>query len=277
MKVLITGSNGYIGQHLAKLLHTEYEVHGVDLQDENKCEYVVNYQKVNICDPHFLPNSYEAVIHLAALIRVGESVKYPQEYYTANIFGTMNVLNCVTYRNFIFGSTGAAALPTSPYALSKKAAEDIVTQYCTKKNIDFTIFRFYNVIGSEVTEPTNPDGLFCKLKEAVDTGKFSMYGTDYNTKDGTCVRDYVHVNEIANAIKLAIKTPSKSIENLAHGKGYTVKEIVDTFKLVNNVDFDVVSHPRREGDLESSVLENVSSYMENLYSLEDYLTLTKGD
>ena len=113
-------------------------------------------------------------------------------------------------------------------------------------------------------------------KEATETGKFSMYGTDYNTKDGTCVRDYVHVNEIANAIKLAIKTPSRSIENLAHGKGYTVKEIVDTFKQVNNVEFDVESHPRRDGDLESSVLDNVSTYMENLYSLEDYLTLNKG-
>lgn len=272
-KILITGSNGYIGQHLAKILYNNYEVHGIDIHEINKCDYVTDYKKFDIRNPYYIRNKYKVVIHLAALIQVGESVRYPQEYYTTNIFGTINVLNNFSYENFIFGSTGASALPTSPYAMSKKAAEEIITQHCLQKNINYTIFRFYNVIGSEITNPTNPDSLFTKLKEAVDTGKFYIYGTDYNTIDGTCVRDYVHVNEIANAIKLAIETPSNSIENLAHGKGYTVKEIVDTFKLINNVKFDTIPFPRRKGDIESSILDNVSTYMKNLYSLKDYLKI----
>jgi UDP-glucose 4-epimerase len=128
------------------------------------------------------------------------------------------------------------------------------------------------VIGSTVVPPTNPDGLMYNLLKAKETGEFTIYGKDYNESwDGTCVRDYVHVNEICEALKDAIETPSNSVECLGHGVGYTVKEIVDMFQRVNDLDIDVKYGPRRKGDLPSSVLENVSPYMKNMYTMEELL------
>jgi len=135
--------------------------------------------------------------------------------------------------------------------------------------MDYTIFRFYNVIGSSVTYPKNPDGLFYNLLRAKETGLFNIYGDDYDTKDGTCVRDYLHVIEVCNSIMLAIEKPSNSIECLGHGVGYTVKEMVDIFKLVNNCNFDVEYVERRKGDIGYYVLDNVSPYMKNMFSIVD--------
>jgi UDP-glucose 4-epimerase len=120
--------------------------------------------------------------------------------------------------------------------------------------------------------PTNPDGLMYNLMSAKETGQFIIYGTDYErTSDGTCVRDYVHVNEICDALKLAIERPSNQIECLGHGVGYTVREIVNLFQKVNDVDFDVRHGPRRKGDIDVSVLEDVSPYMPILYTMEELL------
>ena len=135
----------------------------------------------------------------------------------------------------------------------------------------YTIFRFYNVIGSDGFYPTNPDGLMYNLMQAGETGEFTVFGDDYDTKDGTCVRDYVHVNEVCNSLLQAIENPSNSVECLGHGIGRTVTEIVDMFKKVNSVDFTVKVGPRRKGDIVSSVLEDVSPYMKNLYTIEELL------
>jgi len=107
----------------------------------------------------------------------------------------------------------------------------------------------------------------------MQTNEFTIYGDDYKTADGTCVRDYVHVNEICNAIKLAIETPSNKIENLGHGKGYSVKEIAELFKTVNNANITINIGPRREGDIEVSILDNVSKYMQSLYTIEELLDI----
>jgi UDP-glucose 4-epimerase len=129
------------------------------------------------------------------------------------------------------------------------------------------------VIGSEGFEPTNPDGLFFNLIQAVDTGKFTIYGDDYDTKDGTCVREYVHVMDICRALMKAIDTPSKNhIENLAYGDTRTVKEIVEIFKKVNEVDFEVEYKHRRPGDLEACYLEHPSKFMIQNHSYEEMLT-----
>ena len=137
---------------------------------------------------------------------------------------------------------------------------------------DYTIFRFYNVIGSEGFAPTNPDGLMSNLIKAIDTGTFTIHGTDYDvSNDGTCVRDYVHVNEICDSISTAIDRPSNGLENLGHGIGHTVKEMVELFERVNDVDIVTKIGPRRKGDIEVSVLENVSTYMKNLYTIEELL------
>lgn len=271
-KILITGNSGYIGSHLSKLLEDDYIVHGLDIKDKKIS--VAKHYSLNINDLRYvnLNQEYDTVIHLAALVNVGESERIPTEYYLNNVFGTMNVLGRLKFKNFIFASTGAAEGCMSAYGISKRAAEDIVAEQCKLNDASYTIFRFYNVIGSTVVPPTNPDGLMYNLIKAKDTGSFKIFGNDYSESiDGTCVRDYVHVNEICNALRKAIEDPSNSIESLGHGVGHTVKQMVDIFKRVNNCDFEVIYGDRRKGDLPVSVLQNVSRYMDNLYTIEELL------
>jgi UDP-glucose 4-epimerase len=272
-KILITGCSGYIGSHLCKMLENEYEVHGLDI-DEPQAP-LNEFYRCDINRQFAIPGDieYDAVIHLAALVRVGESEQIPIKYYITNLNGTMNVVNKIKTKNFIFASTGAAQDCASAYGISKRAAEDVVREYCTlHKQQDYTIFRFYNVVGSDGYEPTNPDGLMYNLIKARDTGEFTVFGNDYDiSPDGTCVRDYVHVNEICDALKQAIEKPSNSVECLGHGVGYTVKEIVSLFQKVNDADFEIVYGPRRKGDIASSVLEDVSPYMRNLFTMDQLL------
>jgi len=269
-KILITGSSGYIGSHLSKMLMDtlQYEVHGLDVNEPQYPIHKFHNQDINRL--FTLDEEFDTVIHLAALVRVGESEVMPIKYYITNLNGTMNVINRIKTNNFIFSSTGAAQDCESAYGISKRAAEDVVKEYCTThRPTPYTIFRFYNVIGSEGFAPTNPDGLMYNLIKARETGEFTIFGSDYKTSDGTCVRDYVHVNEICDALRSAIEKPSNQIECLGHGVGYTVKEIVNLFQKVNDLDFDVKMGPRRKGDIEVSVLENVSPYMQNLYTMEE--------
>ena len=271
-RILITGNAGYIGSHLSKLLSTEYHVYGMD-QSENIAP-VVSHSLTNICNLTPVDMPFDTVIHLAALVQVNESVRDPINYYNTNINGTLKVLKNIKFNNFVFASTGTAEHCHSPYGISKRAAEDCVRQVCEEAHVGYTIFRFYNVIGSDGFLPTNPDGLFYNLIKARETGEFTIFGNDYDTPDGTCIRDYVHVNEICDALRTAIEKPSNSIECLGHGVGYTVAEILNKFKEVNNIpNINLLTKigPRRRGDLASSVLAEVSPYMKNLYSIEQLL------
>jgi UDP-glucose 4-epimerase len=272
-KILITGSSGYIGSHLCEMLGDEYEVHGLDIADP---QVPLNeFYRCDIKRPFEVPGDieYDAVIHLAALVNVGESELKPISYYITNLNGTMNVINKIKTKNFIFASTGAAVGCESAYGISKRAAEDVVREFCTNhRPTSYTIFRFYNVIGSTVVAPSNPDGLMYNLMKARETGEFTIFGSDYDVSpDGTCIRDYVHVNEICDALKQSIEKPSNSVESLGHGVGYTVNEIVNKFQQVNDVDFKVKYGPRRKGDLASSVLEDVSPFMRSLYTMDELL------
>ena len=262
-KVLITGHKGYIGQHLCKMiaqLRPDIEVTGLDINSIHSNEYhdIVNTIKCDI--------KFHTIIHLAALVRVGESVKNPTGYYLTNVNGTINILNQIQHHNFIFASTGAASNPDSPYGLSKRIAEDIVKE----KSYNYTIFRFYNVIGTDGFSPTNPEGILLNLLKAKTDG-FNLYGDDYDTKDGSCIREYVHVNDICYAIIGAIDKPANGIENLAYGDTRTVKEIIDIYKKVNKVNFKVNVLPRRPGDLEACYLDKPSGYMAQNYSYEEML------
>lgn len=276
-KILITGCSGYIGSHLCKLLENDYEIHGLDIKEPQVP--VKKFYQVDITRLFTIPDQtepYDAVIHLAALVNVGESEQIPMRYYFTNLNGTTNVMNKIPAKNFIFASTGAAVGCESAYGISKRAAEDCVREMCTThKTMDYTVFRFYNVIGSHYgIEPTNSDGLMYNLIKAKKTGSFTIFGTDYEESwDGTPVRDYVHVMEICTAIQLAIETPCNKVESLGHGVGHTVQEMVNIFQKVNDCDFDVKIGPRRKGDLPISVLENVSPYMVWLYSIEQLLLL----
>jgi UDP-glucose 4-epimerase len=269
-KILVTGSEGYIGSHLCDFLHSlGYDVYRLDIKGQP--DY-----RIDISNQFTIPRAsrkmkFDVVIHLAALVRVNESVEQPDDYYNTNLNGTRNVLKDFSYKNFIFASTGAAENPISPYALSKRCAEDVVKDACMKYAKPFTTFRFYNVIGSDGTPPTNPDGLFSNLIQAQNTGTFNLFGSDYNTKDGSCVRDYVHVVEICHAIMKAIEKPSNQLENLGHGVGRTVLEMISKYQEVNNCKFEIKYCQRRAGDLECSVLGDVSPYMETLYTFDELM------
>jgi len=271
-KILITGSSGYIGSHLLKKIKDLYIVYGLDKQETQVPVDLIYADITNLED---LKQEYEfdCIIHLAAEVRVGESVKDPILYYETNINGTLNVLKHFKTKNFILASTGAAEGLSSPYGISKKAAEEITQQFCIEKNINYTIFRFYNIIGTDGIDVKNPDGLFFNLIKSKETGVFKVFGNDYNTPDGTCIRDYVHVYEICEAIKKAINEPSNSIESLGHGKGHSVLEIVKKFIDINQIPAKIEFTNRRLGDLEKSVLSNISPYMKNLYSINDLLKL----
>lgn len=233
--VLITGNKGYIGQHLWKIINNsrpDINLFGIDIQDSNSFSGGNILNKIN-CQHHF-----HTVIHLAALVRVGESVKFPAKYFDTNVNGTMNLLESLNYDNFIFASTGAAKDAVSPYGLSKRMAEMLVE----KNGGDFTIFRFYNVIGTDGFAATNPEGLMLALEKSAKTKQFTIFGKDYATRDGTCIREYVHVNDVCKAIIMAIDQPANSTENLAYGDAKTTKEIVDIFLETNNL---ITSYPGR--------------------------------
>ena len=270
MKIFMTGSSGFIGQHLSeRLCGNELHFLACDLRD-----HLSVVSQVRSINP-------DIIIHLAARTEVEQSFYEQNVFSDVNYVGTVNLIEAAKHvpnlKNFIFASTGAADGCASAYGISKRAAEDVVREYCTThRPTPYTIFRFYNVIGSTVVAPTNPDGLMYNLMKARDTGYFTIFGNDYNTEDGTCVRDYVHVNEICDALRSAIEKPSNQIECLGHGIGYTVAEIVELFKKVNNIkniDLLIKVGPRRKGDLETSVLANVSPYMKELYSLEELVKI----
>jgi len=276
-KVLITGNSGYIGSHLCQMIERDRDwiVYGLDKQDP--LLPVDKFYKQNITEDTDwnITETFDCVIHLAAEVAVGRSVITPTLYYQTNTIGTLNVLNKIKTKRLVIASTGAAAGLGSPYGISKRAMEDIVFEYCKNHKIPFTIFRFYNVTGADGINPTNPDGLFASLIAAIDSGKFTIFGDDYNTEDGTCIRDYTHVNEICHAVIRGVDKSTNRIENLGHGVGTSVRQMVDIFKEVNDADFDVEVGPRREGDLEVSVLSDPSKFMKKLYTIEDLLRVKK--
>jgi UDP-glucose 4-epimerase len=264
-KILITGSSGYIGRHLAALLavyEDDYHLTGIDkMWRKQLCHEFIGQ---NILENSEITGNYDTVIHLAGLVNVGMSMQAPMEYYRNNVIGTLNMLERVDYKHFIFASTGAATDPASPYGMSKFVSEQLVRQYCKLNNKKCTIFRFYNVIGTNGYEPTNVDGLMYNLMKAKETGLFHLYGIDYDMlPDGSAIRDYLHVTEVCLAIKFAVDTPTSNslIENLGHGKGHSVLEMVNAFKRANNCDFGVKIMQRREGDVAKTVLDDVSTYM----------------
>ena len=275
MKILITGNSGYIGSHLTKLLSKRKDVELYGLDRNVPQIQVKEHSRNNIAMPgYFLWNTdfeFDCVIHLAAEVAVGRSVKNPTAYYKTNILGTLRILQELKYKRFVHASTGSAGPMNNPYGISKRASEQIVEQYCKEHVIPFTTFRFYNVTGSDGINPTNPDGLMWNLMNAQKTGVFNLFGDDYNTLDGSAVRDYTHVNEICRALEQAIDRSTNQIENLGHGVGTTVKQMINLYKKVNNCEFDVCIYPRREGDLESSVLDTPSPFMQQLYTKEDLL------
>jgi len=270
---LITGVSGYLGSHLAKALkQSNWKVVGIDVQHTIN-PYIDIFHSCNVTDPeslHFLFNKidFNVVFHLAGRIEVGESVKYPTIFWYNNTTGTNTLLNTMVYwgvKNIVYSSTAGVykskteALKetdelnpmNNPYAGSKYASELAIRQ----SGINHIIFRFFNLAGAD---PDNEMGECHKPETHLiprilqNLNNFSIYGNDYDTPDGTCVRDYVHVSDVANAHVLAakylIEGGKSQILNLGTGKGYSVQNIVTLIKEITGKDIKYRYESRRAGD-----------------------------
>ena len=202
MKVLVTGASGYIGSHVCKLLkehgHTvigwDTEIHNETNDVAAYCDY---YDKVDVTG-QYVGGIYDAVVHLAGRSVVPQSLKEPAEYYRVNVMGTDNLLNKVKTPHVLFASTSSAWEMASPYARSKVAAEDVIKE----KADGYTIFRFFNVSGTDGVNRQlgDPTHLIRIAAEAASgrRDKVEIYGTDYDTRDGTCIRDYIHIVDLVS-------------------------------------------------------------------------------
>jgi UDP-glucose 4-epimerase len=273
MKVLITGVTGYIGSHLAKILHSRgYHITGLDKNWEQNpvqkyCERILIKDVLN----YIMDEEYDAVVHLAGLIQVEESVRRPSIYYGTNLGSTQKLLSQIGHdTHFIFASTAGAFDPVNPYARSKIAAEDIIKERAD----NYTIFRFFNVAGSDGVnmQVGRSSHLIRRAAEAAADKRLNLtiFGEDYDTPDGTCIRDYIHVVDLATAIADTLETgPFNSpYECIGSGKGYSVKEVVDAMKKVTGKDFKVEYGTRRDGDPAKLAIDNQFSLLKPIHTLE---------
>lgn len=275
--ILVTGCTGYIGSHVCKVLFERgYEVIGLDINDEQNdvSAYVSRFIHADVRNYEFLSytDQFDAIVHLAGVISVEESVSMPTYYYDTNLNGTMHMLSQINYdTHFIFASTAGAFDPQSPYAKSKVAAEDIIKEQAE----GYTIFRFFNVAGSDGNniqqgKSTHLIRIAAEVAAGSRLGMF-IFGSDYDTPDGTCVRDYIHVVDLANAIANAVKNGPKNTpyECIGSGKGYSVKEVIDTMGKVTGKTIGVNYSNRRVGDPAVLTIDNQFDGLEIKHTLED--------
>jgi UDP-glucose 4-epimerase len=283
--ILVIGGAGYIGSHLVKELVEKEEVIVLDNLSTGHREAVDSraiFVKGNLGDEEDLQmifSSYpiKAVMHFAANSLVGESVVDPLKYYQNNVAATLTLLKMMlkhNIKNFIFSSTAATygipnveiidetcpTAPINPYGQSKLMVEHILADFSKAYGLHYVVLRYFNAAGAYHTavigESHNPETHLIPIVLQHLAGKrekVSMFGADYDTPDGTCVRDYIHVTDLANAHILALEallSEKKSAEtyNLGNGLGYSVKEVIETCEKVTGKKATVEIAPRREGD-----------------------------
>ena len=265
MRVLVTGATGYIGSHVCKILAEHgHDVWGFDKNIHGEYNEVEHYcQKFWIQDlmDQYLTGRADAVVHLAGRSVVPDSLKEPSEYYRVNVMGTKNAVENLQHDHFLFASTSSAWEMASPYARSKVCAEDVIKE----KANGYTIFRFFNVSGTDgVHRQLGVPTHLIRIAAMVAARKIpniKIFGTDYDTRDGTCIRDYIHVVDLANAIVTAIERgPANTpYECLGSNVGYSVREVINTMQEVTGQKLNIIEAPRREGDAVSSVVDNLSN------------------
>jgi UDP-glucose 4-epimerase len=284
MRALVTGGAGYIGSHVARLLsESGWEVTVLDSFEKGHRAAVKGFgvAEGDIRDPDFLERvfaccAYDAVLHFAAFIEVGESVEKPLLYYGNNLGGGLNVLEAAVragVRRFIFSSTasvygmvGAAPItedaptaPISPYGQSKLYMEAALESSRKAYGLSYASLRYFNAAGAHpdgtMGEDHRPESHLLPriLKAAMAGQEVTIYGTDYPTPDGTCVRDYIHIIDLARAHFLALDAMKAAkargeVFNLGNGAGFSVRQIIDRASAISGLPVKVCEGPRRPGD-----------------------------
>ena len=299
---LITGVSGYLGSHLAKTLkNSNWKVVGLDVKHtDNKYLDLFHCCDVrNADDLHYFFDriDVDVVFHLAGKIEVGESIKYPQLFFDHNTNGTNVLLDVMKFfgvKNIVYSSTAgvykAKEEPiretdeiepmNNPYAASKFAAELAIRH----SGLNYIIFRYFNLAGAdpdeEFGENHEPETHLIPriLQNLNNFQKFEIYGYNYNTPDGTCIRDYVHVSDVAEAHVLAAelleKQNSGKIINLGTGKGYSVKEIIDMIGKVAKLPVGYNYAERRPGDPSNLVADiNLAKKLLNYQPRHDIMSI----
>ena len=280
MNVLVTGATGYIGSHVCKILKEhghfveawDMNVHG----DHNDISGLVDrYRKLDFTTVKWYNRWIEpdVIIHLAGHAIVPISMKEPTKYYETNTMGTSFIIDLFEEHqpHIIFASSSSCFANVSPYARSKSGAEDIIRE----KAAGYTIFRFFNVSGTDgIHRQVAPATHLIRRAAMAACGKIDkleIYGDDYETRDGTCIRDYVHVEDLAQAIVNAVENGPMNTpyECLGSKKGWTVKEIISIMEQVTNKKLNVEVAPRREGDSVANLVDNLSPLIKLEKTIED--------
>ncbi|MEU7635578.1 MULTISPECIES: UDP-glucose 4-epimerase GalE [unclassified Streptomyces] len=275
---LVTGGAGYVGsvvaQHLLEAGHTVTVLDNLSTGFRAAVPAGATFIEGDIRDAHrWLDATYDAVLHFAAFSQVGESVRQPEKYWTNNVGGTMELLAAMRtagVRTLVFSSTAATygepvntpitetdpTAPTSPYGATKLAVDHMITGEAAAHGLAAVSLRYFNVAGAygRHGERHDPESHLIPLVLQVAQGRrdaISVYGDDYPTPDGTCVRDYIHVADLAEAHLLAVAAARPGehlICNLGNGNGFSVREVIETVRKVTGHPIPEVTAPRRDGD-----------------------------
>lgn len=309
MNVLVTGGAGYIGSHTVRqLLHAGHMVVVVDSRAfqprywpfVGKAPYYwLSLSEQDEVERVLLDNDIEVVLHFAALAYVADSVRDPLGYYENNVAGTIALLRAMEgaeVKRLIFSSSCAVygdpwsmpvlesepSRPTSPYGRTKLICEQILEDIvAADPGFSYTALRFFNVAGAAADgtlgEDHNPEPHLIPrlLQAAIDGIEIEVYGTNYDTPDGTCIRDYTHVDDIARAHLLAMermKPGEGRVYNLGTGRGHSVKQVIAAVERVTGKQLKVKYSPRRPGDAEA-LWANADRAREELGWEPEYKTL----
>ncbi|RJQ25256.1 UDP-glucose 4-epimerase GalE [Candidatus Parcubacteria bacterium] len=292
MKILVTGGAGYIGSFMVKrLLEDNHQVVIVDSLErghknniDDKAEFIEgNLLSKEFIQGIFSKNKFDGVIHFAGFISMAESMENPYIYFENNTLGALNVIEEMKkyqVNNFIFSSTAGVygnpikipiseyhpQNPTNPYGESKLMVETMLAWYKTISGLNFAALRYFNACGAALDgtmgEDHNPETHIIPnaIRAVLDSSEFVLYGTDYNTPDGTCIRDYIHVLDLVESHILAldklVREGGGYVYNVGTGEGHSNKEVISMIEKVSGVKLGIKQEGRRPGDADVLIADS---------------------